>query len=130
MVAVDTNIVVRLLVHDDEQQFQKSRKLFEVESIFIPDTVVLETEWVLRYAYHFDAQAIQNGLKLLFGLPNVQLSDSMRAGQALEWHAEGLDFADAFHLAHAQQYEALYSFDKRFIKKAKKLSLECDVVEL
>lgn len=130
MIAVDTNIVVRLLTHDDEQQFEKSRALFEREKIFIPDTVILETEWVLRYAYHFDAEAIQKGLKLLFGLPNVQLTNPVQLVQVLEWHAEGLDFADAFHLTQSQQCDELYSFDKRFVKRAKALSSDCSVIEL
>jgi predicted nucleic-acid-binding protein len=37
MIAVDTNIVVRLLTQDDEQQYSKSLKLFQEQDIFIPD---------------------------------------------------------------------------------------------
>lgn len=51
MVAVDTNIVVRLLTQDDELQYQKSQEIFQTQDVFIPDTVILETEWVLRFAY-------------------------------------------------------------------------------
>jgi predicted nucleic-acid-binding protein len=57
MIAVDTNIVVRLLTQDDERQYSKILKLFQEQDIFIPDTVLLETEWVLRFAYHFNADA-------------------------------------------------------------------------
>lgn len=53
VIAVDTNVVVRLLARDDETQYQASRALFETQEIFIPDTVVLELEWVLRYACDF-----------------------------------------------------------------------------
>ncbi len=45
VIAVDTNVVVRLLARDDEMQYQASRTLFETQEIFIPDTVVLELEW-------------------------------------------------------------------------------------
>jgi len=45
VIAVDTNVVVRLLARDDETQYQASRALFETQEIFIPDTVVLELEW-------------------------------------------------------------------------------------
>ncbi|MCP5410517.1 MAG: PIN domain-containing protein, partial [Chromatiaceae bacterium] len=51
MIGVDTNVLVRLLTRDDEAQFRKALKLFQQEEIFIPKTVFLETEWVLRYAY-------------------------------------------------------------------------------
>ncbi len=50
MISVDTNIIVRLLTKDDVEQFQQSLKLFQEEDIFICDTVILETEWVLRFA--------------------------------------------------------------------------------
>lgn len=122
MVAVDTNIVVRLLTEDDQAQFQKSLSLFERNEIFIADTVILETEWVLRYAYEFDAKAIQQGLMKLFGLPNVQLAEPILIAQALEWFSNGLDFADALHLSKSQHLSHLYTFDKTFIKKSKRLS--------
>ena len=53
MISVDTNIVVRLLTQDDEVQYQKSLEIFQSPEIFIADTVILETEWVLRFAYKF-----------------------------------------------------------------------------
>lgn len=53
MIAVDTNIVVRLLTQDEEQQYNKILKLFQEQDIFIPDTAILETEWVLHFAYNF-----------------------------------------------------------------------------
>lgn len=127
MVAIDTNVLVRLLTEDDQAQYRKSLALFEKENIFIPDTVILETEWVLRYAYDFDSESIASGLKKLFGLANVQLSEPVLIAQALEWHEGGLDFADALHLAKSQQLGKLYTFDKPFINKSQGLSY-CTVV--
>ncbi len=63
MIAVDTNILVRFLTRDDEQQYQKSLNLFQNFNIFIPDTVILETEWVLRFAYKFKRLEIFKHLK-------------------------------------------------------------------
>ena len=48
--AIDTNIIVRLLTGDDASQCQQARHIFESHEVFIPDTVILETEWVLRFA--------------------------------------------------------------------------------
>lgn len=53
MIAIDTNILVRLLTKDDQSQFQLAYALFQAEAIYLSKTVVLETEWVLRYAYKF-----------------------------------------------------------------------------
>ena len=48
MASIDTNVLVRFLTSDDPGQYAKARTLFEREAIFISDTVILETEWVLR----------------------------------------------------------------------------------
>lgn len=51
MTALDTNVVVRFLVNDDDQQAQRARALIAAGNVHIPPTVLLETEWVLRSAY-------------------------------------------------------------------------------
>ena len=58
MISVDTNVIVRLLTKDDAEQFKQSLKLFQEKDIFICDTVILETEWVLRFAYKFSPSEI------------------------------------------------------------------------
>jgi predicted nucleic-acid-binding protein len=73
--------------------------LIEKNEIYISKTVLLETEWVLRHAYRIDTNTIISGFHKLLGLPQVVIEDSWIAFQALSWHAEGLDFADALHLA-------------------------------
>ncbi|MEE2001346.1 type II toxin-antitoxin system VapC family toxin [Alkalimonas sp. MEB108] len=122
MIAIDTNIIVRLLTKDDAVQYAASLQLFEAEQIFIPDTVILETEWVLRFAYDFEPQQICAALRKLFGLPNVALSNPYLMAQVLDWHQQGLDFADAFHLAQSQQLPTFKTFDEKLIKAAKNLS--------
>lgn len=126
MVAVDTNIVVRLLTLDDESQFQKSWKIFQENDVFIPDTVILETEWVLRFAYKFKPDEICSALRKLFGLPNVHLANANLVAQVLLWYEAGLDFADAFHLAQSQHHTQLYTFDEKFVKRASGLTT-CEV---
>jgi len=59
MIAVDTNVLVRLLTGDDPAQTQRAVELFAQESILIPKTVLLETEWVLRYRYELAPTARQ-----------------------------------------------------------------------
>jgi len=76
MIAVDTNIIVRLLTQDDELQYQQSLEIFQNHDVFIPDTVILETEWVLRFAYKFKTEEICTALRKLFGLSNVHLTNA------------------------------------------------------
>lgn len=119
MTSVDTHILIRLLTRDDEAQYKKAYQLFERETVFIPDTVLLEAEWVLRYAYGFDRGQINEALSGVLGLPNVQTFRPDEVQEALQWHREGLDFADALHLAVSGHCGTLATFDKAFVKSAK-----------
>ena len=69
MIAVDTNIVIRLLTRDDPQQTEQVRLLFANETILLPKTVILEVEWALRRLYHLGKVAIANALETLISLP-------------------------------------------------------------
>lgn len=127
MIAVDTNVVVRLLTQDDETQYKQSLTLFQDEAaIFIPMTVILETAWVLRAVYRFESEAICAALRKVLGLPNVQVKHGQQLALALQWYEAGLDFADALHLAQSQDCEGLYTFDQRFVKRTEGLD-NCEV---
>ena len=129
MIASDTNILIRFLTRDDEAQFQKAFTLFLLqEEIFIPDTVILETEWVLRFAYKFSSQEIIQSLRDILGLPNVYVENTDKIAKVIAWYEKGLDFADAFHLANSIHLPTLMTFDVKFIKRAKELS-QCLVKE-
>lgn len=120
MTAVDTNIIIRFLTEDDQKQFIKAKQLFSQKKLFIPDTVLLESEWVLRFAYHFSPLEINNAFTALLGLPNVMADNPMQLIQTLKMHKDGFDFADALHLAKSQPHASTFlTFDKQFIKIAK-----------
>ncbi len=121
MIAVDTNILVRLLTKDDLSQAKRAAKVMESDDIFIPKTVILETEWVLRHAYGIDNGAIMKGFQKMMGLPNVRVEDQQAVFQAISWHESGLDFADALHLSSSMKADKFVTFDNAFIKKARKL---------
>ena len=122
VIAIDTNVLVRLLTSDHPTQSKASHRLFATEDIYIPDTVLLETEWVLRAAFGLAPGEICTALRRVCGLRNVTLSDGQRVAQILDWHEAGFDFADAFHLVLSRDQEALKTFDADFIKTAKKLT--------
>ena len=118
MIGVDTNVLARLLTRDDLVQYRSAFNVFETEQVFIPTTVVLETEWVLRYAYEYEPEQVNLALEKLFGLPNVELEHPHRVAQALEWHMRGLDFPDALHLAACAELQAFVTFDRKLISRA------------
>ena len=122
MIAIDTNVLVRLLTGDHPAQSRASHTLFATDDIYIPDTVLLETEWVLRAAFDLTPADICTALRRVCGLRNVTVSDGQLVALIIDWHEAGFDFADAFHLALSRGQEPMKTFDADFIKKAKKLT--------
>jgi len=122
VLAVDTNVIVRYLTRDDAEQFARANALIGDEDVYVCTTVLLETEWVLRRAYRFSLDQITSALTAFAGLPRVTLEDPALAAKALDWMRNGMDFADALHLAKAESCEAFVSFDQRFAVLADTLS--------
>jgi predicted nucleic-acid-binding protein len=130
MIALDTNILARFYVDDPEdpeaarQRPIARRILSESPQVFVPLTVILELEWVLRAFYGFAAADFVRVVKHLLGLVNVSVEEWSRISDALVWHAEGLDFADALHLLASSHCTKFMSFDdRRFARRAKRLGV-------
>jgi predicted nucleic-acid-binding protein len=122
MIAVDTNVMVRLLTEDDPDQAKRAAKLFGENEIFIPKTVMLETEWVLRHAYGIDKNGILEAFQRLIGLSNIKMEDPQAMSVAVSWYGDGLDFADALHLGSSRDAEKFATFDKSLLRKAGQVS--------
>jgi predicted nucleic-acid-binding protein len=129
MIALDTNVAVRLLVADDPVQALRARTLVERNRVFLSTTVILEIAWVLRAGYRFEPDRIAAAFRALFGLPQVTLSSPIVVSAALDAFALGLDFADALHLASAGRCEQFATFDRKLIQKASKVPNGVPVVE-
>jgi predicted nucleic-acid-binding protein len=119
VIALDTNILVRFLTRDEPAQALRARTLIETGPTFVPRTVVLETEWVLRTIYRFERNAIAAGLTRLLGLPGMDIEDRPTVTRALDWSRQGLDFADALHLASSGRAEAFATFDRALRRRAR-----------
>ncbi len=123
MIGVDTNLLVRLLTNDDPGQAQRAAKIMESDDIFIPKTVMLETEWVLRHAYGIKKVNIIKGFQKLLGLRNVSVEDPDIVVLAMSWYEDELDFSDALHLASSsRRAEKFATFDSALAKKARQVS--------
>ncbi len=128
MIALDTNLLARLLLQDDKAQHARVKALMAKDQVFTaPVTVFLELVWVLE-ANDCTASEIAKGLSLLLGLPNFkpEQADAVRA--ALQGYAQGMDFADALHLALSGSSDGFMTFDKAFARKAGKLGARPSVV--
>jgi len=120
MIAVDTNVLGRLLTDDDLGQAAAARSLFARESIWIAKTVLLETGWVLHSLYGLEETEIRAAFTKLLGLKNVHAEDESSVAAALALTARGIELADAMHLCSRPAGAAFVSFDKSFVRGAKR----------
>ena len=118
MIAVDTNVLVRFLTRDDTKQATRAAELIRGNEIWVCKTVLLETEWVLRSLYGFSPETLAGALRALAGFHTVFLEDEEAVAKALDWFKDGLDFADALHLASAGNARRFATFDRRLAKQA------------
>jgi len=122
MIAFDTCILVRFLADDDQKQADLAESLMRDNTVFLPRTVLLEAEWVLRSRYSKERKQLVDFFRLLLELENVMLEDVEQFKKTITWYSMGADFADAMHLASCEQ-ATLYTFDQNFCKQAHKLKM-------
>ena len=111
-------------------QADLAEALVRDNEIFLPRTVLLETEWVLRSRYKKKRDELLKFFKMLLEIENVVLEDSAQFEKAVAWYELGADFADAMHLAACNQ-AVLHTFDRDFCKKAREIGAtpEMKIVE-
>lgn len=126
MLGIDTNVLVRFLVRDDEAQFEKARRLIgrEVdagEDVFVSLMVLMETEWVLRSRYSLQKPQIMEAVSSLLDATEVQLEDEAAIEETLfTWKDSAADFADCLIGAHNRRLgcRATATFDENAVKLA------------
>ncbi|MBS4052476.1 MAG: type II toxin-antitoxin system VapC family toxin [Methylomonas sp.] len=84
MIALDTNIFIRLMVDDNPAQADVAERLVRDNRVFISKTVLLEAEWVLRYSYHFDRQRIAWSFRQIFEPWNIVIENVEQVAKAIE----------------------------------------------
>jgi predicted nucleic-acid-binding protein len=113
MIGIDTNVLVRFLVRDEERQFVKA------EPVFVSQLVLLETEWVLRSRYGLSKGEILGTFSGLLDSAELHIEGELSVEQALFiWKDSAAEFADCLigmrHLEFGCQATA--SFDQRALK--------------
>lgn len=119
MIALDTNVLVRYVTNDDPRQAaQAVRLLSRSDDVFLPKTVLLELEWVLRAVYDVPRAGVLRVFEHILGLPNVVVEATEDVARALHAFGRGLDFADALHLTASRRADAFHTFDRALARKA------------
>ena len=129
MRAVDMNILARFYLRDDAVQGRIAARVLAAGDVFISKTVVLELEWVLRYVAEQSERKVIECLAHLMALPGITVEDRDEIETALSHCRNGIDFADALHLAASSACSELLTFDDRgYARRAKKLRLKSAVL--
>ncbi|HEY0231020.1 MAG TPA: PIN domain-containing protein [Dokdonella sp.] len=114
MIAIDTHVLVRLLVIDDSARSDAARALVERERVLLLRTVLLETEWVLRSPFGLDRTSIQHFFSSLAETSGIEIEANASTRRAIEAYGSGVDFADALHATAANV--AFHTFDEKLLK--------------
>jgi len=116
-ITVDTNILVRAVVRDDEQQARAAAKLLkDAEVIAVSLPCLCEFVWVLRRIYKVGPHDISAAIDALLDAGNVTVNrPAVDAGLAIL--NSGGDFADGL-IAHEGSWlrgDTFVSFDKKAV---------------
>jgi predicted nucleic-acid-binding protein len=121
LIGLDTNVFIRYIVQDDEQQAQLATDVIEnqcsVENpAFINEITLCEIVWVLKRAYRYDKTIILAVLKQLLGGSEVYISSHAEAWEAYSDYETGnADFSDYFiaRINKKMGCPFTFSFDKK-----------------
>jgi len=103
MAGLDTNVLVKWLVDDDANQSARVAALLSdaqerQEPLFVPTTVSLELEWVLRSRYKFDKPTVVKAFVALLETQELEFESESLLENALDLYKHGAaDFADCLH---------------------------------
>lgn len=139
MIAIDTNVLLRYLLQDEEEQANKAATLIlGTEAVLIPDVVLIETIWTLKgKRYSLSKEQIIDVIHALFAEPNLVFEDGQAVWGALKdfmnakpiksgGKTKQADFPDALIVNKAKRYGQLhktpvstvYTFDKAALEIA------------
>jgi predicted nucleic-acid-binding protein len=103
--------------------------MVESDAIFVPLTVILEFEWVMRGFYEAEPTSFCDATSHLLGMRHVTVERWEAVNDAVNLHRRGLDFADALHWTSSAACSQFMSFDdRRFVRRARRLKLAPAVI--
>lgn len=130
MIALDTNVIIRLLVGDDKQQSKSANQflgsLTSANPALICREVLIEMVWVLERSYKFKRSHISNAIHELIGSNEIVVEDVDRVKDVVtEYESSPVDFSDLMIRSTANSLGAtrVATFDKRFAELSKVILL-------
>ena len=121
MTGLDTNALVRYLVQDDEEQLRAVLALLlkKNATFFVPDLVLVETDWVLASLYQWSVEEIVEAIGRLLTVHNLAFEDEGRIRSALRAMRQGADLSDELIVDRCREMgcKTVATFDKGMAKR-------------
>jgi len=130
MIAVDTNILVRYAVKDDKRQTALAISFIADNECHVLKSVILELVWVLSSSsgYNLTRKVVTERLRHIMGLPTIDAEDAVQVAQGINWYENGMDFADALHLASSWEVKDFATLDGKMSRKALQIALTQNIL--
>jgi predicted nucleic-acid-binding protein len=119
MKAIDTNLLVRLVLNDDEKQVRAAKRILQ-SNVLITATVLLEFIWVLQSNGNLTREEVMRAIRHLSSVSTVTIVAPEACAEFLRLWSSGIDVEDALHLAFVGEVDAFLTFDRAFAKRARK----------
>lgn len=117
-IAVDTNILARLLADTASDEGRYAETLLASSILVVSKTVLLETEWLLRSVLKVRREDINAMISAMLELDTVEMEGAEQIAMALHAHSGGMDFADALHVLGSGNADCFMTFDRDLVKHA------------
>ncbi len=127
VIGLDTNIIVRLIVDDDAEQVSRARSLILERGGFVQSSVLVETAWVLRKTYGYTVVQVAQFLMALYETDTLHFDMGERMPLVLDAMVNGLDIADAVHVASCP-VPTFATFDTALARRAAKIFSTPEVI--
>jgi predicted nucleic-acid-binding protein len=117
MIAIDTNILARWILLDDEVQSPIADRILD-EPCWLGWTVLLELAWLLSSYGKLTRDQIADVLDALLAMPTIHCDRPANVQWAIERYRDGADIADMIHIASSGEVAAFMSFEEKLARKA------------
>lgn len=124
MIYLDTNVLVRFAVRDNEMQFRLAQQLILANEVMVLTGTLVEFEWVMRSLYGIRRSGIADALRRICGMPGLAVDEEVVIERAIAAYSIGFDLADAVFIVQAEMRggDRFATFDKKLLRKCRDIS--------
>lgn len=122
MIALDANYILRYLLQDNEEMFNKAKEIIEREYCLVLNEVLAEVVYVLSGVYQVPKEEIVNTLSELLMLDNLSMHEekSYLLNALQIYLSKNIDYVDCYLCSLSDKY-TIKTFDKKLQKCVKSL---------